>query len=266
MRLVACDLDGTIVRSDGTISRRTVDAFAACERQGVGVVFVTGRPPRWMEPVARATSHRGIAICGNGAVVYDLGTERIVRTRGFAPEVVLDVGTALRKVLPGAVFGLESTKGYLRESRFLPHHQDALAGVVGSLPQLLADGPQILKVLCRVVGVQADEILALARPVLDGIAEPVHSNSLGSMIEISALGVSKASTLAMIAQEREISPEQVVAFGDMPNDVPMLRWAGRGYAMADGHPEAIEAADDLAPACDLDGVAQVLEGLLGAPG
>ena len=91
------------------------------------------------------------------------------------------------------------------------------------------------------------------------------STTLARAIEIAALGVSKASTLALIAETRQIDPADVVAFGDMPNDVPMLRWAGRGYAMADGHAEAIEAADDVAPPCEQDGVAQVLERLLAAP-
>jgi Cof subfamily protein (haloacid dehalogenase superfamily) len=264
MRLVASDLDGTIVRSDGTISDRTLAAFAACERSGVGVLFVTGRPPRWMAPVAEATGHHGVAVCGNGAVIYDLGTEQVVSTRALTADAVLSVVEALRAVLPEAVFALETTTGYMREAAFLPRHAAARSARTGTLPELLAQDPVVVKVLCRVEGSTADPMLALARPALNGIAEPVHSDSGGSMIEIAALGVSKASTLALIAETRRIDPADVVAFGDMPNDVPMLRWAGRGYAMADGHAEAIAAADDVAPPCEQDGVAQVLEHLLGA--
>jgi Cof subfamily protein (haloacid dehalogenase superfamily) len=262
MRLVASDLDGTIVRRDGSISRRTVVALEACEAGGVGVVFVTGRPPRWMGPIARATGHHGLAICGNGAVLYDLGSEQIVGTRALTRAAVLDVAVALRGVLPAAVFALETTNGYRREAAFLPHHEAARAARVGTMAELVDDDPVVLKVLCRLEGVTADPILAVARAVLEGVAEPVHSDSQGSMIEISALGVSKASTLAQLARERQIDPVDVIAFGDMPNDVPMLRWAGRGYAMADGHREAIAAADETAPPCAEDGVAQVLERLL----
>jgi HAD superfamily hydrolase (TIGR01484 family) len=262
MRLVASDLDGTIVRRDGSISDRTVAALAACQERGVSVLFVTGRPPRWMHAVADATGHRGVAVCGNGAVVYDLTTERIVSTRALSEEAVLAVGEALRTVLPDAVLALETTLGYRREPAFLPHHEVARQAMAASLPELLADHPPVLKVLCRVEGMTADPILAAARDVLEGLAEPVHSDSRGSMIEISALGVSKASTLALVATERGIDPADVVAFGDMPNDVPMLRWAGCGYAMADGHAEAIEAADAIAPPCAEDGVAQVIEELL----
>jgi len=262
MRLVASDLDGTIVRPDGSISDRTLAALVACQDRGVDVLFVTGRPPRWMPPIAEATGHRGTAVCGNGAVVYDLGANEIVATRALTAEAVLAVGAALREVLPDAVLALETTSGYRREPAFRPHHEVAQAALAADLPQLLADGPLVLKVLCRVEGMRADPILAVARAALVGLAEPVHSCSEASFIEISALGVSKASTLAALAAERHVLPEEVVAFGDMPNDVPMLRWAGCGYAMADGHDEAIAAADALAPPCSQDGVAQVLEDLL----
>jgi len=263
MRLVACDLDGTIVRRDGSISARTLAALAACEADGVDVLFVTGRPTRWMAPVAAATGHHGLAICSNGAVLYDLGAERVVGTRALEPDAVLHVERALRAVLgPGAVFALETTSGFRREAGFVPRHEVAAAAPVGTLAELLADGAAVVKILCRVEGETADPLLAAARSVLAGLAEPVHSDGRGSMIEIAAPGVSKASTLALVAQERHIGPDDVVAFGDMPNDVPMLRWAGRGYAMAGGHPEALGAADDVAPPCADDGVAQVLEALL----
>jgi hydroxymethylpyrimidine pyrophosphatase-like HAD family hydrolase len=262
MQLVASDLDGTIVRGDGSIGVRTLTALASCERCGVEVLFVTGRPPRWMPSIADATGHRGIAVCGNGAVVYDLESGGTVVVGGLDPLHALAVGETLRGILPGAVFALETPSGLRREPGFVPYHPDAHRVSVGPLPEILGGDP-LIKVLCRVEGMDADSILGLARPALAGLAEPVHSDSAGSMIEIAALGVTKASTLALVAAERGIAPGAVVAFGDMPNDVPMLRWAGRGYAMADGHPEALAAADAIAPACAEDGVAQVLEGLLG---
>jgi hydroxymethylpyrimidine pyrophosphatase-like HAD family hydrolase len=126
----------------------------------------------------------------------------------------------------------------------------------------------VIKVLVRqegdVVQLGADRMLGLAREALAGVAEPVHSNPDGGMLEISAVGVSKASGLAALAAERGIEPADVVAFGDMPNDVPMLRWVGRGYAMGGGHPDAVAAAPALAPSCAEDGVAQVVEQLLAA--
>ena len=272
VRLVATDLDGTIVDRTGSITPRTVQALAACEAAGVGVVFVTGRPVRWMVGVAEATGHHGVAVCANGAVVYDLARESILETRALAPARVLEIADRLRAALPDAVFALETLAGHRREPAFMPHHEATRTAPTGSLTELLAVDPIVIKILCRVERAEsggrhvqhmlADELLAVARRVLAGIAEPVHSDPHGGLLEIAAAGVSKASTLELFAARRGIEARDVVAFGDMPNDVPMLRWAGRSYAMADGHPEAVAAADDVAPPCEQDGVAQVLERLL----
>lgn len=263
MRMVACDLDGTIVRPDGSISARTVAALTACEQAGVQVVFVTGRPARWIAPVAEATGHRGVVVCANGAVVYDLRSQRVLATRALSPDAVLDVADAVRRALPGGAFAVETLAGFRREPEYVPRRP--LDDVpVGPLSTLIADEPVVVKLLYRVQDGVADVMLAAARRALDGLAEPVHSDSGGCLLEISAAGVSKASTLAQIATRVRLGPQDVVAFGDMPNDVPMLRWAGLGYAVADGHPEALAAADRIAPACAEDGVAQVLEQLLTA--
>jgi Cof subfamily protein (haloacid dehalogenase superfamily) len=262
VRLVASDLDGTLVRPDGHITARTVAALAACEQAGIVVVFVTGRPLRWMAPVAEATGHRGVAICGNGALVADLGSGDVIETHAISPRAALRAADLLRTALPGAAFAVETLAGYRREPDFRPRFDVAAARAPAPLAELVADDPVLLKLLCRVPGGVADDLLAAARDVLRGVAEPVHSNSADHLLEISAPGVSKASTLALFAAERGIGPDDVVAFGDMPNDVPMLHWAGRSYAVADGHPEALAAAVDVAPPCAEDGVAQVLERLL----
>jgi hydroxymethylpyrimidine pyrophosphatase-like HAD family hydrolase len=105
-------------------------------------------------------------------------------------------------------------------------------------------------------------MLELAAPVLSGVVEVTHSDVNDSLLELSALGVTKGTTLATLAARWGVAQEDVVAFGDMPNDVEMLRWAGRGYAVGDAHPLVLEAADERAPSIDDDGVAQVLERLL----
>jgi HAD superfamily hydrolase (TIGR01484 family) len=269
MQMVACDLDGTIVCTDGTISERTLAALSACEQVGVHVVFVTGRPPRWMDTIVEMTGHQGLALCGNGAVVLDLATNQVVRSSGLDAGTVLEVTSRLREHLPGASFALETLTGYRREPAYVPRHQAAMEAATGTLAELLADSPTVLKVLCRQAGahygtLDSDGMLAVARRVLAGIAEVVHSDPAGYMLEISAPGVTKASALAWLAAELGVEASEVVAFGDMPNDVPMLVWAGAGYAMAGGHPEAIAAALEQAPPCAQDGVAQVLERLLSA--
>jgi Cof subfamily protein (haloacid dehalogenase superfamily) len=268
--MVACDLDGTVVRRDGTVSERTLAAFDRCERLGVDVVFVTGRPPRWLPPIAEATGHHGLAVCGNGAAVIDLTTFEVVRLSELPPAAVLEVAHRLRARIDEAVFALETLAGVRREPEFMPRHEQALAAPTGTLAELVADRPGVIKLLCRQDPLprdrrlSADALLEIARAELAGIAEPVHSDPAGGMLEISAPGVSKASGLAGLAADRGIASRDVVAFGDMPNDVPMLRWAGRGFAMSGGHPAALAAAGEVAPPCEDDGVAQVIERLLDA--
>jgi Cof subfamily protein (haloacid dehalogenase superfamily) len=267
MQMVACDLDGTIVCGDGTISRRTLAVLGECERVGIHVVFVTGRPPRWMAPIIEMTGHQGLALCGNGAVVLDLATNTVVSSQGLSAQTALSVAQRLRESLPGAVFALETLTGYRREAGYLPLHQAALDAAVGPLAELLADEPTVIKMLCRQVATKApalssDGMLAVARRVLGDVVEVVHSDPGSSLLEISAPGVTKASALAWLAERLGVEAGDVVAFGDMPNDVPMLAWAGTGYAMSGGHPDAIAAASATAPPCSEDGVAIVLEKLL----
>ena len=261
MRLVATDLDGTVVRPDGTISARTLKAFAACAEAGVDVVYVTGRPPRWLGQVVEQTGHSGTAICGNGAVVYDLAAESVISARTMTGEVVLDVAARLTAVSPGVAFAVETLHGFGREPGYVARYDAQDGRPPAPLPELV-QGDDVVKLLCRNESSSGDAMLEIARTALWGVANPTHSNPRDCLVEISRLGVSKAVTLAELAASRGVAQADVVAFGDMPNDIEMLRWAGRGYAMADGHAEAIEAADDTAPPCLDDGVAQVLERLL----
>jgi Cof subfamily protein (haloacid dehalogenase superfamily) len=267
MQMVACDLDGTIVCADGTISKRTLAVLRDCERLGVHVVFVTGRPPRWMDPIVEMTGHQGLALCGNGAVVLDLATGAVVQARALSTATLLEVTARLREHLPGASFALETLSGYRREPGYLPMHDVARAAPTGTVAELLADDPIVVKLLCRQSAdhygqLDSDGMLAIARRVVGDSVEVVHSDPGSHLLEMSAPGVTKASALAWLAAELGVQSSEVVAFGDMPNDVPMLIWAGAGYAMSGGHPEALAAASAQAPPCAQDGVAQVLERLL----
>ena len=261
MRLVATDLDGTLVRRDGTVSARTVAALAGCRAAGVDVVAVTGRPPRWLADLAEVVG-TATAICANGAIVYDLASARVVRARVLAPDAVRAAVEAVRAALPGTTVALETLRGFRREPDYRPTFDAGAELTCAPLHDLLADDPGVVKLLLRHAGSSPDAVLAAARAALAGIAEPTHSGARDGLVEVAALGVSKASTLAEVAAERGVAPEQVAAFGDMPNDVAMLRWAGQSYAVADGHPDAVAAASGVAPPCEEDGVAQVLERLV----
>lgn len=262
--LVATDLDGTLLRPDGSVSRRTAAALQAAETAGVVVVMVTGRPPRWLAPVAEQVGHTGVAVCANGAVVYDLHAERVVETFAISREVVLEVVAAVRAAVPEVAFAVEDVDlGYGREEAYVRRPVPGAPPEevrVASLEDLV-DGT-IVKLLVRHEGMDSDRLLAAAREVAGELAELTHSSSSG-LLEISATGVTKASTLARLAAEHGVDAAEVVAFGDMPNDLPMLAWAGTAYGMANAHPDVLAAVDHVAPPNSADGVAVVLESLLG---
>jgi Cof subfamily protein (haloacid dehalogenase superfamily) len=244
------------------MSARMVAALRAVEDAGIDLVVVTGRPPRWMHTVVEATGHRGVAICANGAVVYDLSDERVVSVDALSRSTVLAVIERVRQVLPGAAFAVESTGGFAHEAAYQPRWDVDTRSVEGDLVGSLSAGADIVKLLVRDETSRGDAMLALVAPMLSGFAETTHSNPADCLLEISAPGVSKATTLARLCAQRGITAADVLAFGDQPNDLAMLRWAGQAYAMSNAHPDVLAAVERRAGTVHDDGVAVVLEQLL----
>jgi Cof subfamily protein (haloacid dehalogenase superfamily) len=255
-RLVASDLDGTLLRTDQTVSDRTREALARVEDAGSLFVMVTGRPPRWMAPVAQAAGHRGLAVCANGALVYDLHTEQVVQDFRIDGATALELVASLRARVPDIAFAVEKgLDGFGREPAYVPRWDNGEL-LVAPIEELVQPG--VAKLLARVEGTPSDDLLAQAREVLGDLAECTHSSGDG-LVEISAAGVSKASGLAVLAGEWGVEAADVIAFGDMPNDLPMLSWAGRSVGMGNAHPDVLAAADEVTATNDDDGVAEVLE-------
>ncbi|MGI8869605.1 MAG: HAD family hydrolase [Mycobacteriales bacterium] len=259
LRLVATDLDGTIVRPDNSVSARTRAALQAVKGSGRVLVLVTGRPLRWMTGIADAAGHAGLAICSNGAVRYDLHTEQVLGRQPIQADVLEEVTSRLRVAIPGVLFGAEYGDGFGFEPGYLAT-DDAPADLVAM--QSVTGRPAV-KLLARHTDLSADEMLARAQATVADLVTVTHSARPGTgLLEISLLGVTKASELSRFAAEHGIDAGEVLAFGDMPNDIPMLRWAGRSVAVANAHPDARAAADETTASVDDDGVAQVLELLL----
>jgi Cof subfamily protein (haloacid dehalogenase superfamily) len=258
-RLIATDLDGTIVRSDGEISARTRAALAAAEDAGLVVVFVTGRPPRWMKPVSEATGHRGLAICANGAVVYDMHTERVVDEFPMDVEVARKLTEAIRAVVPDVAFAVEGGGRFGQEPQYRAKYEVPPDVIVGELEDLLT-GP-VTKLLARHTAMPTAELHAAAAEVVGELAVLTTAtfSETDGLLELSAAGVTKAFGLERFAAERGITAAEVIAFGDMPNDLPMLTWAGHAVAVANAHPDVIAVADEVTASNDDDGVAVVIE-------
>ena len=261
-RLVASDLDGTLVRSDLSVSDRTREVLARVEQAGSLFVMVTGRPPRWMAQVAQDTGHRGLAVCANGALVYDLHTERVVQDFRIDGATTLRLVASLKAQVPGIAFAVEKgLDGFGREPAYIPRWDNGEL-VVAPIEELVEPG--VAKLLARVEGAGSDDLLARTRAVVGELAVLTTAtfSETDGLLELSAAGVTKAFGLERLAAQHGIGPEDVVAFGDMPNDLPMLVWAGHAVAVANAHPDVIAVADEVTATNDEDGVAQVVERLI----
>ncbi|MDF4251650.1 HAD family hydrolase [Streptomyces sp. WMMB303] len=266
-RLIATDLDGTLLRNDKTVSDRTIAALAAAESAGIEVFFVTGRPARWMDIVSEHVHGHGLAICANGAAVVDLHAGgRVIRVRELARPDAVNVVQALRAAAPGVSFAVERTAGIHYEPAYPSFPQDPGTSYA-PVDELLADGGDghladpIVKLLAHHPTGDPDAFLTLGCTAAGAHAEFTRS-SPSALLEISGRGVSKASTLALACQERGIAPHEVAAFGDMPNDLAMLTWAGTSYAMANAHPDVLLSTDHVTGSNEDDGVAAVIESFL----
>ncbi|WP_406100290.1 Cof-type HAD-IIB family hydrolase [Streptomyces sp. NBC_01013] len=263
--MIASDLDGTLLRNDGTLSPRTLRALRAAEEAGTEIVIVTARPPRFVDRLAEATGLAGTAVCSNGALVYDIATRTVVSSRILPVTTAHRVATALAAVVPGVGFALETGNQVVYEPAYrLRMSEDAGAELpVPTLADLWLTEAPVTKLLAWSDRLDADTLMAAARPGAGDEVQLTHSGGRG-LLEISAPGVTKAGTLAVLCAARGIDATEVIAFGDMPNDLTALAWAGRGYAMANAHPAVLAAVPTHTGTNEEDGVADVIERLFAA--
>lgn len=264
-KLIATDLDGTIVTHDGVISERTISAFKRARDLGVEIFFVTGRPPRWMPEIREAFGF-GQAICGNGAMLYDLMGDKVLEEWLIGVEEQFETVKRLRKAIPQVSFAVESHNYFHREKAYIPRWDVGLDNIgVQTIEEVLKSPALKMLARCSQQELSSDEMLEIALRELDGLVTVTHSNPHDSLLEISALGVSKGATLARMADRLGLDAADCVTFGDNPNDFSMLAWSGRSYAMSSGHPDGAKYAKSMAGACEDDGVAIAIEELLDLP-
>jgi Cof subfamily protein (haloacid dehalogenase superfamily) len=257
-RLIATDLDGTLIGRDHVISRRSAKVLAQAVASGIAVVLVTGRPLRWVFPAYEQLDAGYPTICANGAVEYDPVVDAVRASRPLAPPLLSSVCTRLAASIPGIAFAAEIDDGrrMVHEPAYRPADADS-----GAVPLSSVVARPAVKLLGRVDDRGADELAALVDTAVGDQVEATHS-SYGGLVEMSARGVTKAAGLSALAARLGIDAADVLAFGDMPNDVTMLRWAGRSVVVGNAHASAREVADEVTLPNVSDGVAVYLERLL----
>ncbi len=259
-RLVATDLDGTLLDDDGRLTDRTQDVLRRVQELGVRVVIVTARPLRWMDELWRQVGGgRGVGIVSNGAITYDIASREVLEMHGISAEVGLPMVEAIREAAPGTAIALECLGGYRHEPAYVDLHPTPPDMRVGELAGLW-DEPAV-KVLAQHLTLDPDDFRARVVDAVGDAATPTWT--IDHLMEISAAGVTKGGALSALCERLGVAPDEVVAFGDMPNDLAMLTWAGTSYAVANGHESVLAAADHVAPRNSEDGVAVTLARVFG---
>jgi hypothetical protein len=266
-RLVATDLDGTLVRSDETVSDYSLRVLRKVREAGITVVGVTGRGARLIDLCRRDLPEADFFVLAQGAFVIDQRDPEAARVLHRRQIPGADLAQAL-ELLEAIVGPLTVLVEALDEPR-APLWGDA--DTAWPYPEWIAydrvealSGPAY-KGFAHAAGYTADELLAIARAIIPPDLGTVTQAGLG-YVEITAPGVDKATGLAVVIEELGFTAEDVLVFGDMPNDVPMFRWAGwRRVAVANAHPEVLALADEVTASNDADGVAAWLETMLSQP-
>jgi hydroxymethylpyrimidine pyrophosphatase-like HAD family hydrolase len=266
VRLVATDIDGTLIPFGGEASVRTLAALRAAEAAGVAVVLVTGRPPRTARVIAEAVGVQGPAICANGALVVDLPALRVLRDVRMDGALASGLVADLAAAIPGIVFAWERGLEWGRDEAWPPL---AFGPVARRLPGAIIGpvGPQaargLSKLICHLGGTDPDAVVQQAREVLADRAEVTTATS-PPLAEITARGNDKREALEWLCGRIGVGRDEVLAVGDGPNDLSMLLWAGRGVAMGNAHATVLEAVSERTHSHEEDGFAAVLEAVLGA--
>lgn len=252
-KLILVDLDGTLLNDEHVVSERNGAAIERAVAAGAHVVVATGRPVRILDPIRAHLGHT-IALAYNGAVVYDLSTDTVVEAHLLDGDIFRRAVEAVRAkgyVFAVAAEGLpdRGIRGELafREDGDIPR---------GTLEQLSDGG--VVKGLVFAKPDQFDAVWDAFSNGFPGQLEVTRSGIVG-LIEISATGVSKGGVIAGLAKQWGIDASDAIAFGDMPNDLAMFRWAGRSVAMGNAEPEVKAAANEVGLDHNDDAVAVVLE-------
>jgi Cof subfamily protein (haloacid dehalogenase superfamily) len=258
-RLIVSDMDGTLLRSDDTVGPVTVEELERWRADGVPVVLATGRPPRWMNDI-REVLGSGTAVCCNGAVLLDLETREILDEELLAADVLQEITAELRRRQPEVWFAVEHGWEFRHEPIYKPRWDVDVPGVTAATLEEMVAAP-VAKLLARHEWLRREEFVALVEEVVGDLATVTHS-SADALAEVSAAGVTKASGLAKVAARYGVGPEDVVVFGDMPNDIAAFEWVrdggGRAVAMAHAHSDLLAVATDVTGTNDEDGVATFL--------
>jgi Cof subfamily protein (haloacid dehalogenase superfamily) len=259
--LVACDLDGTFLSPDGTVSETNARAVAAAQDAGIPVVFATGRPIRWLDVIADLPGAHPTVIASNGAVLYDLGARQALDRLCLNPDVALTAVARIRARVPDVAFAFESGThfGYEPAYRTLVPDTGQDPTLRHGVVEELAREISAVKMLVQSRSLNDDALLVEVRACVGDTLTATCSSGRGEgLVELSSAGVDKASMLARTCARLGVPARRVAAFGDMPNDVSMLSWVGMPRVVANAHPALLALGFPVVPPNHESGVGSTI--------
>ncbi|MEX2387345.1 MAG: Cof-type HAD-IIB family hydrolase [Phycisphaeraceae bacterium] len=258
IRLIALDLDGTLLRSDKRLSLRSVRAIAEAGARGVHVVLASARPPRTVRELYRRLRLETLQINYNGALVHDAHRRQHVRHTPMCHKLASRIVRFARKFDPHVVVSVE-----ILDKWYTDRLDDTLPTETAR-----QQGPDFVGPLDAFLHVPVTKLMLLAPPErLRPLGEAVRKKfgaqagvlvSDRHLLQIVHPEVDKAAAVAWVAEEYGIPATQVMAIGDAPNDLGMLKWAGWGVAVGNAWPSVQDAADVIVASNDDDGVAEAI--------
>jgi len=266
IRLIATDLDGTLLDDAGAVSPRTRAALDSARDAGIATVPVTARQPIGLRPIAEQAGFDDWALCGNGAYGVHLTTGEHLFAEEIPADVQRELAEALLNVIPDLAFasvrdageGFVAQEGYAALAQLSDHKRDP--ATMGGVPLADVLGAPSLKLVIRHPSVPIPEIYETLRAL--GLTGFEATLSGAPFVEVMAQGVSKATGVAQVCARLGIDRGEVLAFGDALNDLEMLEWAGHGVAVANAIGAVRDAADEVTASHAGDGVAMVIERML----
>jgi hydroxymethylpyrimidine pyrophosphatase-like HAD family hydrolase len=259
-RVVATDLDGTLLRSDGSVSAYTRQLLLKAGQAGVRVVLVTARPIEATREIARQV-RASAAVCLSGAITYDMRSDQVQDSVPLAPSQIRLLRKEVRSFCDRVAWGYETPMG-----RHVDEQWDWRASGLSKerMTCLLGSGAGPRRdVLSMLMSCRAHDGNCLRNWLAAyGNAWGAAYSPVAGVIEVTTRTATKAQALARYCRAQGTMAREVVAFGDSLNDLTMLKWAGLGFAVANAQQELLVSIGNVAPSNDADGVAQVLGRLL----
>lgn len=267
-RLIVSDIDGTFLNSADRVPQRVRDAVHQATAQGIHFALATGRPFRWLQPVLEQLAVRPVCVTSNGAVIYDCAADEVLTAAEISPELMEEVyytaqdifapygGVSIAAEYAGYSVRQDPTELFVAAENYA--HTWADSQFITAPTEQVWHKPAV-KFLLRNPAMTANEMYALLAEHVDSRRAHLTYSIDAGLLEVAAPGVNKAAGLEYLAEHLGVDAQEVVAFGDMPNDIEMLQWAGLGVAVENAHPRVRQAADMVTGSNDDAGTAEIIE-------